>query len=179
MIYLASSSPTRAKILRQAGIKFTQIPFSYDENIEFKGDIYTHSYEIVMAKKEQFFKVYSELNNVLFVDSLVVVGGEALGKAKDDNEAFYMLQKQSGNEVSVVSAMLYCGDFELSSISITTYKFAKFNDEKMREYIKNKEYVGKAGAMSIESFNKEYILSQKGNTSTTMGLNVEILKAYL
>ena len=31
----------------------------------------------------------------------------------------------------------------------------------------------------IEGINKKYIVSQKGNTSTAMGLNAEILKAYI
>ena len=41
------------------------------------------------------------------------------------------------------------------------------------------DMVGEAGAMMIEGFNKKYIVSQKGNTSTAMGLNAEILKAYI
>ena len=32
MITLASSSPTRAKLLKDAGINFTQISFQFDES---------------------------------------------------------------------------------------------------------------------------------------------------
>ena len=59
------------------------------------------------------------------------------------------------------------------------YKFKKFDEHDLNEYIKNNEWQGKAGAMTIENFNKKYIISQHGETSTAMGLNLKILKAFL
>ncbi|CZE47007.1 septum formation inhibitor Maf [Campylobacter geochelonis] len=180
MIYLASSSPTRAKILKDYGVEFTQIPFSYDESIIAKADPLTYAYEIVNLKHKQFCAAHKELKNTLFADSCVVVNNEIYGKAQNEEEAYKMLKAQSQNEASVISAMMFDGDnFNLLNLSITTYKFSKFNEDDLSNYLKSGDYKGKAGAMMIEGFNKKYILSQKGNTSTAMGLNVEILKAYL
>lgn len=180
MITLASSSPTRANLLKDAGINFTQISFQFDESkIEknVKPEIYVQN--VVKAKKEQFLKVNTTFKNLLFADSCVACGDKILGKAKDENEALAMLNLQSGNECSVYTAMIFLGEFELINVSKTTYKFKKFNEHDLNEYIKNNEWQGKAGAMTIENFNKKYIISQHGETSTAMGLNLKILKAFL
>ena len=180
MIILASSSPTRANLLKNAGIEFRQISFSFDESKiakSLKPEIYVQN--VVKAKKEQFLMANGKLLNLLFADSCVACGDQILGKAKDENEALDMLNLQSESECSVYTAMIFVGKFELINVSKTTYKFAKFDKQDLEKYLKNGDWQGKAGAMTIENFNKKYILSQHGETSTAMGLNLKILKAFL
>ena len=181
MIFLASSSQTRAEILKQSGINFEQIFFNYDEGGVDK-NLPPHIYvqKIVAAKKEQFLKANSGAKNVVFADSVVVCDGKILGKAKDENEAFKMLKMQSGSTTRIVTAMIFLGEkFELFNVSFSEYKFAKFDEADLQNYLSGDIWRGKAGAMTIENFNKKYILSQNGETSTAMGLNVKILKAFL
>lgn len=180
MINLASNSTTRANLLKNAGIKFNQILFDYNENLIKKIDPLTYAYDVVNLKYKQFKSVHKDISNLLFADSSVVVNGKIYGKAESDDEAYDMLMSQSGALTSVITAMIFeTNSFLMSNLSITTYKFDKFNEKDLENYIKNKEYQGKAGAMMIEGFNKKYILNQVGNTSTAMGLNLEVLKGYL
>ena len=181
MIILASSSQTRATILKQSGINFEQIFFNYDEGGVDK-NLPPHVYvqKIVAAKKEQFLKANENVKNVVFADSVVVCGGKILGKAKGKQEALKMLQMQSGSTARIVTAMIFLGEkFELFNVSFAEYKFAKFDEADLQNYLSGDLWQGKAGAMTIENFNKKYILSQNGETSTAMGLNVKILKAFL
>lgn len=181
MIILASSSITRAKVLRDHGVKFKQVFFDYDEGGVDK-NLPPHVYvqKIVAAKKEQFLKANENVKNVVFADSVVVCGGKILGKAKDKQEALKMLQMQSGSTARIVTAMIFLGEkFELINVSFAEYKFAKFDEADLHNYLSGDLWQGKAGAMTIENFNKKYILSQNGETSTAMGLNVKILKAFL
>lgn len=181
MIILASSSVTRAKVLRDYGVKFEQVFFDYDESGVDK-NLPPHFYvqKIVAAKKEQFLKANDGVKNVVFADSVVVCGGKILGKAKDEQEALKMLQMQSGSTARIVTAMIFLGEkFELFNVSFAEYKFAKFDEADLQNYLSGDLWQGKAGAMTIENFNKKYILSQSGETSTAMGLNVKILKAFL
>ncbi|EAU00397.1 septum formation inhibitor Maf [Campylobacter curvus] len=181
MIILASSSPTRAKILTENGINFEQISFEFDES-KISKDRAPHIYVqmVVKAKKEQFFKTYLHAKNVLFADSCVACEGKILGKAADENEASDMLWLQSGKVCSVFSAMIFTGEnFELLNVSETAYEFDKFSRDDVQSYLESGEWRGKAGAMTIENFNKKYIISQQGETSTAMGFNVKILKAFL
>ena len=181
MIILASSSATRAKVLRDHGVKFEQVFFDYDESGVDK-NLPPHVYvqKIVAAKKEQFLKANENVKNVVFADSVVVCGGKILGKAKDKQEALKMLQMQSGSTARIVTAMIFLGEkFELFNVSFAEYKFAKFDEADLQNYLSGDLWQGKAGAMTIENFNKKYILSQNSETSTAMGLNVKILKAFL
>ena len=181
MIILASSSVTRAKVLQDHGVKFEQVSFDYDESGVDK-NLPPHVYvqKIVAAKKEQFLKANDGAKNVLFADSVVVCDGKILGKAKDENEAFKILKMQSGSTARIVTAMIFLGEkFELFNVSFAEYKFAKFDEADLQNYISGDLWRGKAGAMTIENFNKKYILSQNGETSTAMGLNAKILKAFL
>ena len=180
MIILASSSVTRAKVLRDHGVKFEQVFFDYDESGVDK-NLPPHVYvqKIVAAKKEQFLKENDGVKNVVFADSVVVCDGKILGKAKDEKEALEMLKMQSGNVARIVTAMIFLGEFELINVSKTKYKFAKFSEQDLKSYLESGEWRGKAGAMTIENFNKKYIISQHGETSTAMGLNLKILKAFL
>ena len=181
MIILASSSVTRAKVLRDYGVKFEQVSFNYDESgIDKNLPPHIYVQKIVAAKKEQFLKANENVKNVVFADSVVVCGGKILGKAKDEKEAFKMLQMQSGSTARIVTAMIFLGEkFELFNVSFAEYKFAKFDEADLQNYLSGDLWQGKAGAMTIENFNKKYILSQNGETSTAMGLNVKILKAFL
>ena len=181
MIILASSSVTRAKVLRDYGVKFEQVSFNYDESgIDKNLPPHIYVQKIVAAKKEQFLKANENVKNVVFADSVVVCGGKILGKAKDKQEALKMLQMQSGSTARIVTAMIFLGEkFELFNVSFAEYKFAKFDEADLHNYLSGDLWQGKAGAMTIENFNKKYILSQNGETSTAMGLNVKILKAFL
>jgi septum formation protein maf len=181
MIILASSSVTRAKVLRDYGVKFEQVSFNYDESgIDKNLPPHIYVQKIVAAKKEQFLKANENVKNVVFADSVVVCGGKILGKAKDKQEALKMLQMQSGSTARIVTAMIFLGEkFELFNVSFAEYKFAKFDEADLQNYLSGDLWQGKAGAMTIENFNKKYILSQNGETSTAMGLNVKILKAFL
>lgn len=55
----------------------------------------------------------------------------------------------------------------------------KFDLKDMQEYVESKLYQGKAGAVMCEGFHKKYIKKIIGHQSTALGLNIELLKAFL
>lgn len=180
MIYLASGSPTRAQILKEGGVEFIQISFDFDESGISKQDARSYSYRVALSKKTQFFKIYENYDRVLFADSSVVAGDQILGKARDEADALRMLSLQSGAVSSVYTAMIFVSkNLQLAALSVASYKFAKFSEADLREYIASGDWRGKAGAMSIEGFNEKYILSSRGSKSTAMGLDLEILKRFI
>lgn len=181
MIVLASSSESRAQILRDFNIPFIQISMDYDETITQKTSLNSYSMNVVIQKSKQFFsKFKKQYDNVLFADSSVICKGRILGKAKDEDEAWQMLALQSGSIVSVYTAMKFVSTkFDIDSLSVTTFKFDIFQKDDLKKYVKSGLWKDKAGAMMCEGFNKKYILQTNGNKSTAMGLNAEILKAFL
>ena len=189
MVFLASSSASRALLLKQAGITYEQIAFDYDESkiCAIKTAPVSYSQAVVEQKVWQFkahfgsqLGQFLERGAIIFADSSVICKGQILGKAKDESHARAMLELQSGAKASVYTAMcVLAKDFTLTALSVASYDFAPYPEREIDKYIASGEYIGKAGAMMIEGFSGRYILSQHGDISTAMGLDVPLLKAFL
>ncbi|MFK2822902.1 septum formation inhibitor Maf [Malaciobacter sp. WC5094] len=181
MIRLGSNSPTRALILKNFGIDFIQNGGDFDEDSITTQNPKSFCYEATKGKFEELYKKYGvEDMPLLVADSVVTANGRLLRKAKDEDDAREMLELQSGNETSVITCMIYKSkEKELIDISVTTYKFDKFDEKHINEYINSGECFGKAGAIMVEGFCKPYIKKVKGYESCAMGLCVEKLLTYL
>ena len=181
MIILASSSPSRANILSQFNIEFKQIIMENDESSIPKTSAKSYSMNVVTEKSKQFFsKFKDEFANVLFADSSVICNNIILNKAKDIDEARWMLNLQSGNFTSVYTAMKFFGNkFCIDMLSVATYKFNIFDKDDMQNYLSSGLWQKKAGAMMIEGFNEKYIQKSYGNKQTAMGLDIKSLKVFL
>ncbi|MCX2682883.1 septum formation inhibitor Maf [Campylobacter sp. MIT 21-1685] len=182
MLILASSSNSRANLLQKAHIAFTQVFFDYDENLEKTLKADESVQKIVLNKEKQFCQQIKDTDDktILFADSIVSVGGAILTKAKTKEEALYMLNLQSNNSVDILSAfLLKAPQKRIFSLSKTTLFFKQFDANECKTYIQSDLYKGKAGALMCEGFHKKYIIKQIGNTSTSLGLDTDTLKAYL
>jgi len=181
MIRLGSNSQTRALILKQNNIEFIQQGGSFDEEqITTKDPI-----EFVkIATKGKFDELLTKYGcddmPLLVADTVVTSNNQLLRKAKDKEDARYMLNLQSNNEVSIITCMIFKSkETYIFDISTTTYIFSKFDKSDMENYIKSGECMGKAGAIMVEGFCKPYIKNVIGYESTAMGLCIEKLLPFV
>jgi len=179
-LILASKSPTRAKILKKFGINFKQIGVFFDED-ELR---YVRPKDFVYHATRGKMQEYLSHNNldipVLCADTVVCANEQILRKAKDVDDAREILQKQSGNIVSILTCMIYKSkNMEFVDLSATKYLFLPFVADKLELYLKSDEWKGKAGACMVEGFCKQYIKKVVGFQSTAMGLSVEKLIPFL
>ena len=181
MIRLGSNSPTRALILKNARINFIQNGGNFDEDSITTTDPKSFCYEATKGKFDELYKKYGiEEMPLLVADSVVTCEGKLLRKAKDLNDAEFMLELQSGNKTSVITCMIYKSkEKEIIDISITTYEFKKFDKKHMQNYLDSGVCFGKAGAIMVEGFCKPYIKNVLGFESTAMGLCVEKLQMFI
>ena len=137
MIRLGSNSPTRALILKNFGIDFIQNGGDFDEDSITTQNPKSFCYEATKGKFEELYKKYGvEDMPLLVADSVVTANGRLLRKAKDEDDAREMLELQSGNKTSVITCMIYKSkEKEIIDISVTTYKFDKFDEKHINEYI--------------------------------------------
>ena len=180
MIRLASSSPTRAKLLSEAGIEFIQQSVDFDEDSIVASSPKNFVYQATLGKYEANLKTFGFNDYPLLVaDTVVTSQGQILRKAKCVDDARNILMTQSGNITSIVTCMIYHSiDMKLIDISQTDYVFDDFNQDSLDKYLESGEWRGKAGACMVEGFCKSYIKEVRGYESTAMGLSVEVLKAF-
>ena len=141
MIRLGSNSPTRALILKTFGIDFIQNGGDFDEDSITTTNPKSFCYEATLGKFQELYKKYGvDEMPLLVADSVVMCEGKLLRKAKDLDDAIAMLELQSGNKTSVITCMIYKSkEKELIDISITTYKFSKFDENHMEKYLNSGE----------------------------------------
>lgn len=189
MIVLLSSSKSRAKILQDANIDFVKYNFDFKEDIN-KGLLAPNEYvdAVVKAKLDQagqegliknLLQKYADVT-IVMADSCVFAGGMILGKAKDKEQAKEMLLLQSGSIASVFTAMRAINDkFMIGSVSRSDFYFDDYDKDELGHYLDSGLWQGKAGAMMIEGFSGQFVRHMSGSLQNAMGLDVDILKAFL
>ena len=181
MIHLCSSSPTRAKLLDQFGIAYTQRLVDFDEDQITTDDPYAFVYQASKGKLEAARQAYGLSTPLLTADSVIVAeDGTLLRKAANVEEAREMLWRQSGAGIAIVSGLHFQrSDLLLVDTSATHYRFDPFDADDLEAYLSRGEWEGKAGACMVEGFCRKYIREVRGLESTAMGLSVEYLLPWL
>ena len=179
-IRLCSSSETRAKLLKVAGVPFVQSPVDYDEEQIVADTPKSFVYQAAVGKFETAVGLFGYKEHpILAADTVVTSHGRILRKAQSVDEARDILLVQSASITSIVTCMIYQSSaLKLIDISATDYIFNKFDRVDLERYLDSGEWQGKAGACMVEGFCRQYIKDVRGYESTAMGLSVEVLKAF-
>jgi len=181
MLRLASSSQTRAMLLKNAGIAFLQESVDFDEEQIIASSPKNFVYIATLGKYEANLKAFGyEDYPLLVADTVVTSQDQILRKARCVDDAENILMTQSGNITSIVTCMIYHSkEKKIIDISQTDYIFRKFDMHDLDNYLQSGEWRGKAGACMVEGFCKKYIEEVKGYESTAMGLTTEVLQRFI
>jgi septum formation protein len=184
-IILASSSPRRAEILRNAGIAFEIRSTQVDET-SFPGEAVQTMVARLAEMKAR--AAAAQLNPgmsdciVVGADTTVELGGEILGKPRDSAQAREMLAKLSGRTHHVLTGifLLRCpGHVARAAVENSAVTFAALNEEELKSYVASGEPLGKAGAYAIQGFAGRFIPKIEGCYFNVVGLPLARLYALL
>ncbi len=176
-LILASASPRRAELLKQAGLAFEIIEPAVDEDMTGGGDPGNMVVELAQKKA---LDVTRRLDSgfVLAADTVVVCGGQILGKPVDDDHARRMLESLSGKEHEVFTglALFDAGPagFE-TGFSRTKVWMKPLEKEHIDRYIKSGEPLDKAGAYGIQGRGAVFIDKIEGCYFNVVGLPLSLL----
>lgn len=173
-LILASKSPRRRELLAQVGIPFTVRESCCEEKL-----IGENPEEIVKGlafrKAEAVLREADGEAVVLGADTVVVLAGEILGKPRDEEEAFRMLQALQGRDHSVYTGVaLLCrnGKAPVSFAEETKVFVYPMSEEEIRAYIATGEPMDKAGAYGIQGRFAAFIRRIEGDYTNVVGLPV-------
>ncbi|MCR9250167.1 MAG: Maf family nucleotide pyrophosphatase [bacterium] len=151
-LILASNSPRRQQILKDAGFVFEVFTKNVDE--EFSPDMDVRKVAEYLATKKN--KAYlGEINNkiILTADTTVVLGKTILNKPEDDQDAIKMLKDLSGTRHEVITGVAISLNDQLVSFSDTTFvDFKELVDEEIEFYVTQYKPLDKAGAYGIQEW---------------------------
>ena len=173
MIVLASQSPRRAELLRNAGFKFRVQPAHIPEE---KQPHETPAEYVQRLARDKARTVFAQLDGseiVLGADTTVVIDGGVLEKPADAADAKRMLRKLSGRTHEVLTGVCVKGkDFEDVQVETTTVRFASLSEAELDEYVASGEAMDKAGAYGIQGMASRYSERIEGDYFNIVGLPI-------
>lgn len=180
-LILASSSPRRQQLMREAGFDFEvrlrEVPEVYPDDLPVE-----QVPEYLARLKASAFKGDLQENELLITaDTIVSIHGKVVGKPRDREHAVEMLRELSGNRHTVISGLCLTTNREQRSCSVRTdVFFRELTEEEIVYYVDRYRPLDKAGAYGIQEW-IGYVGIEKidGSFYNVMGLPVQTLYRQL
>ena len=175
MIYLASSSPRRAELLTQIGVKFNIIRVDIDETPlagETVDELVKRLSRAKAIKGRELLPAMHKDDLVLAADTLINLHGQVLGKPASTQHCCEMLRQLSGQQHEVLTAIALINQQGQMSekCSVNELTFKELNDSEIVQYCHSEEPGDKAGAYAIQGKAAIFIEHLVGSYSAVMGL---------
>ncbi len=191
-LVLASASPRRRMLMTQIGLQFEVRPAEVDEQsiVAAAGDEREIGDQVVAAAVAKARAAAAQLGPVakdgaetlvIGADTVVLTGGEVLGKPADTREAAVMLRKLSGRTHQVLSgvAVLNAATGHVTAgVEQTSVAFVPLAQEWVSRYVSTGEPMDKAGAYAVQGLGSVFIERVEGCYFNVVGLPLALL-AYL
>jgi septum formation protein len=172
MLVLASASPRRQELLRNAGIAFEVVPANIPED-SLPGEGAKDCAERLAYEKALAVARQRPHDVVLGADTVVTIDGKILGKPSDPAHAARMLRLLSGRDHHVITGVCLVADGRSFVASETTLVAVnKITDQEIADYVATGEPMDKAGAYAIQGIASRWIPRIEGDYCNVVGLPV-------
>jgi septum formation protein len=172
-LILASASPRRAEILRDAGFAFNVLSSAVDETPFPEESASEHVSRLAAAKAELVAARAIGPAIVLAADTVVALDDRILGKPYSEESARHMLEGLSGRTHTVLTGvtLIRLPDAErVAFVESTRVEFAQLSEEEISRYLATEEPHDKAGAYAIQGRAGRYIPRIEGCYFNVVGL---------
>ncbi len=169
-VILASQSPRRRELLAQIGLVHEVRPAHIDESVHPGEEPVPHCERLARDKAHTLALQYPDAL-VIGSDTIVVIDGAILGKPSDAADAMAMLERLSGREHTVYTAVAVArGERALSAVEAVRVQFRALTREQIEAYVRTGEPMDKAGAYGIQGFGATMVARIDGDYFAVMGL---------
>lgn len=179
-LILASASPRRSELLRNAGFAFEVCPADVNESVR-AGERPKQYAERLAREKARAVRPKFPHDFVLGADTVVVVGKKILGKPRDAKDAARMLRLLSGRAHDVITGvcLIAPGGRENTRSEITKVFFDRLSEKEIAGYVATGEPMDKAGAYGIQGMASRWIPKISGDYCNVVGLPVALVNSML
>ncbi|WP_037575635.1 nucleoside triphosphate pyrophosphatase [Phaeacidiphilus oryzae] len=181
-LVLASASPARLGLLRQAGLDPRVEVSGVDEDALSAPTPGELAQILAEAKAEAVASLQAEPTLVIGCDSVLDLDGEALGKPGQPAEALRRWQSMRGRE-----GVLRTGHCVIDTATggragataSTTVRFGSPTDEEIAAYVASGEPLNVAGAFTLDGRSAPFIDGIDGDPGNVIGLSLPLLRGLL
>lgn len=168
-LILASSSPRRQDLLKQAHIPFVIQQSNIDESQIVTTDPVEKVQQLARLKNESL-SIYKD-DVILSADTVVAYQQHIFEKPKNKEEAFRMMSVLSGNTHDVYTGVMIRSLQEtVLFVEQTQVEFWPLSNEEIVPYIHTKDPYDKAGGYGIQSIGAQFVRQINGDYYNVVGL---------
>ena len=180
-LILASGSPRRQQFFKDLDLDF-EIRLKEIEEI-YPPELKAHEITNYLAElKASAFEGEVQQNEILITsDTIVWHNNKALGKPKDEQDAFEILKSLSNATHEVITSVCFKTNEKVELLhEITKVTFNELSDESIRYYLENYKPYDKAGAYGIQEWiGFTGVLKIEGSYANVMGMPTDKVFEYL
>ena len=183
-LVLASASPARLTLLRQAGLAPEVVVSNVDESTVTAPRVAEQVALLASAKASAVAKQRQDAL-VIGADSLLEFRGQAMGKPADVHEARDRWQHLSGRSgvLHTGQALFDVRDGEVVGRDVTVVStvvhFARITPEELEAYLATGEPLGVAGAFTLDGLGAPFVRRVEGDPAAVIGLSLATLRTQL
>lgn len=181
-LLLASKSPRRRQLLEGCGLSFEIVDGREAEEVYPEGMAAEEVAEYLSGLKSSLWAdILAEGDVLITADTVVIAGGQILGKPANREEAVRMLRLLSGADHEVVTGVTLRSTNRLRSFSCRSrVSFRTIIQEEIEFYIDTFRPYDKAGAYGIQEWiGYVAIKGIEGSFYNVMGLPIQMLYVEL
>lgn len=182
-LVLASQSPSRRMLLEQGGITPVLRPAHIDEDAIIaqlgEADPRVVVEKLARAKAATVAGDFPD-DVVVGCDSMLLLGGELLGKPHTRERTIERWKAQRGKEAHLLTghAVAYKGEWVVDTIA-TAIRFGDVSDADIAAYADSGQPLECAGAFTLEALGSWFIDSIDGDPTSVIGLSMPLLRRCL
>lgn len=177
-LILASGSPRRSELLRNAGIPFeTDTPSVEEVSLASVADSVVRN---ALLKAEAAAGSHPGCF-ILAADTLVSLDGQKFGKPRNEEDAFRMIRSLTGKTHQVYSGVAVISPDRqvFSGYDCSEVTFDRLSDKEILSYIRSGEPYDKAGAYAIQGRAGLWVKRLEGCPSSVIGLPLALVRSLL
>ena len=183
-LVLASASPARLSLLRQAGLAPEVVVSNVDESTHTAPRVAEQVALLAAAKAAAVAKQETDAF-VIGCDSLLEFNGKPLGKPADAAEARERWQRMSGRK-----GILHTGQalFDVQdgavvgrdiAVASTVVYFTTPTPQELEAYLATGEPLAVAGAFTLDGLGAPFVRRVEGDPAAVVGLSLTVLRTQL
>jgi septum formation protein len=178
-LVLASASPRRVALLRQAGAIFTVADPGPDRAWPGRS-VPRHGVRALALDKARRVAERRASAVVVGADTVVVARGVRLGKPDSLKEAAEMLTRLQGRTHEVWSGLaVACAGEQRTASECTRVTFARLSAAEIQRYLEFGESLDKAGAYGVQGAAAQFVTRIEGDWTNVVGLPLARLRRLL